>query len=62
MKNRVKQLRLDLRITQAELARRLDISVYHLNKIENHQKKLTYSLASRIAKELNCSIGQIFLH
>ncbi len=48
-------------ITQTELAKRLNITVWHLNKIENHKKPLTTTLALRIAEELSVTFNEIFL-
>lgn len=61
MRNRVKELRESSEITQRDLAQRLKISVFHLNKIENNKRRLPYPLAAKIANELNCSLEDIFL-
>lgn len=61
MNHRVKQLRLNAGISQKEMARRLSISVIHLNRVENGKRELGIMLAYRIAHILNCSIDDIFL-
>jgi len=45
---------------QQELAKRLNISVWHLNKIENHKKPLTLTLAINIAEIFNVTLNDIF--
>jgi len=59
--NRVKELRQQQGISQIKLAQMLKISANHLNKIESGERHLSYSLASRIAEELNCNTNDIFL-
>lgn len=59
--NRVKEFRLQKKISQKELARKLGISPGYLNRIENDGRKLPFALALRIANELGCSMAEIFL-
>lgn len=64
MKNNLKQLREARGFTQREFAKMLEISVFHLNKIENDSKNkrnLTVPLAVKAAKILNVSLDDIFL-
>ena len=48
------------KMEQQELAKRLNISVWHLNKIENHKKPLTLTLAVNIAEIFNVTLNDIF--
>jgi len=48
------------KMEQQELAKRLNISVWHLNKIENHKKPLTLTLAMNIAEIFNVTLNDIF--
>ena len=61
-KNNVTQLRKtsNHNMEQQELAKRLNISVWHLNKIENHKKPLTLTLAVNIAEIFNVTLNDIF--
>lgn len=61
-KNNVTQLRKtsNPKMEQRELAKRLNISVWHLNKIENHKKPLTLNLALNIAEIFNVTLNDIF--
>lgn len=61
MKNNIKNLRQKLGIPQAELAKRLKISRSYMSNIEQNKKTPSMMLAARIAKELNCSLDDIFL-
>ena len=61
-RNNVTQLRKtsSVKMEQQELAKRLNISVWHLNKIENHKKALTLTLAVNIAEIFNVTLNDIF--
>ena len=61
-RNNVTQLRKtsNHKMGQQELAKRLNISVWHLNKIENHKKPLTLTLAINIAEIFNVTLNDIF--
>ena len=59
--NKLKELRQEQGLTQEVLAKKVKISTDHLKKIERGERNLSYSLASRIAKELNCNTTDIFL-
>jgi len=61
-RNNVTQLRKtsNHKMEQQELAKRLNISVWHLNKIENHKKPLTLTLAMNIAEIFNVTLNDIF--
>jgi putative transcriptional regulator len=61
LENNIKAKRDELGITQTELAKRLQISRHHMNKIERGEKNISIKLAARIANHLNCRISDIFL-
>ena len=62
MNNRIKSVRETEGITQVELARRLNITVSWMNKIENGKVIPNVKIAIRIAKELNCRVEDIFFN
>jgi transcriptional regulator with XRE-family HTH domain len=57
---KIKQLRRAKKITQTELAKRLNIDRTHLNKIENGKVKPSLALLERIAHELGVSVKDFF--
>ncbi len=61
MPNRVKQRREELGLTQADLAKKLKMSIAYINKIENERKPINVVLAIRIAKALDTTVEDIFL-
>lgn len=54
---KVRQLRRQARITQVELARRLDISTSYLNLIEHDQRALTAELLIKVAQEFQVDLA-----
>jgi transcriptional regulator with XRE-family HTH domain len=54
---KVKEFRIDRRISQAELARRLDVSEGFIGNIENpkYPEKYNIRLLNEVAKALDCS-------
>ncbi len=54
---KVRQLRRQARITQVELARRLDISTSYLNLIEHDQRALTADLLIKVAQEFKVDLA-----
>jgi putative transcriptional regulator len=58
--NRIQERRLELDLTQAELAKKLKISVGYLSKLENEKVNINVSLAIRIARALRTSVEDIF--
>jgi DNA-binding XRE family transcriptional regulator len=59
--NRIQERRLELELTQAELAKKLKISVSYLSALENERKPINVALAIRIARALRTSVEDIFL-
>jgi DNA-binding XRE family transcriptional regulator len=58
--NRIQERRLKLGMTQAELAKKLNISVSYLSKLENDRTNINVSLAIRIARALRTRVEDIF--
>jgi putative transcriptional regulator len=58
--NRIQERRLELELTQAELAKKLKISVSYLSALENERKPINVALAIRIARALRTSVEDIF--
>ena len=54
---RVRSLRRDRKLTQVELARRLEISASYLNLIEHDQRSLTAPLLLRVAREFGLDLS-----
>jgi len=61
VRNRIRVLRAELKLTQAELAKTVDIARQSLNAIENERHDPSVTLAFAIAKALGVSITEVFL-
>ncbi|WBL27064.1 helix-turn-helix transcriptional regulator [Zunongwangia sp. HGR-M22] len=60
MKNRIKVLRAEQNITQAELANRVEVSRQTINAIEKGKFDPSLPLAFKIARLFNLKIEEIF--
>jgi putative transcriptional regulator len=60
MQNRIRVLRAENNWTQAELAKRLDVSRNTMNAIENNRYDPSLSLAFRIAKLFRLKMEDVF--
>lgn len=60
MENRIKELRVNLGLSQGALARRCDVSRQTVNAIENNKYDPTLSLAFRLARELGATVDGLF--
>lgn len=60
MNNRIRVLRAEKNWTQAELAKRLDVSRNTMNAIENNRYDPSLSLAFRIAKLFRLRMEDVF--
>jgi putative transcriptional regulator len=58
--NRIQQRRLELEMTQAELAKKLKISISYLSRLENERVNINVRLAIRIARALRARVEDIF--
>jgi len=56
---RIRERRKSLKISQVDLAKRLDISPSYLNLIENNKRGIAGKLLSSVAAELNISLKQL---
>lgn len=60
MKNNIRILRAEHRLTQAELAKKLDVSRQTINAIENEKYDPSLSLAFEISSLFDKSVEEIF--
>lgn len=58
--NNIKKIRKEKGMLQKELALRSNISVYHLNKLENGKRELNLKVAAKIARVLDVSLQDLF--
>lgn len=55
----LKQIRSNKRLSQREMARRLNISQSYLGDLENNRKNVSLYVVSKLAKQLNISINKL---
>ncbi|WML33468.1 helix-turn-helix transcriptional regulator [Clostridium sp. OS1-26] len=60
MRNKVKEFRKQLKLTQDELAQKLDVTRQTINAIENNKYNPTLELAIKMAKFLGVPVEQLF--
>ncbi|ULG72218.1 helix-turn-helix transcriptional regulator [Macrococcus brunensis] len=60
MKNKIKDLRKELGISQSELSEKLNVSRQTINAIENNKYDPTLALAFKLAKEFNTTVDELF--
>lgn len=60
MKNEIRVFRAKRRITQDELAAKLDVSRQTLSAIENNKYFPSLELALKIAKVFECTVDELF--
>lgn len=60
MKNRVKEMRTALGLSQSELGARVNVSRQAINAIENNKFDPSIWLAYDLAKLFNCTIEELF--
>ncbi|MGX7153539.1 helix-turn-helix transcriptional regulator [Enterococcus sulfureus] len=60
MKNRIKNIRTSMKLSQEELAKKCNVSRQTINAIENNKYDPTLSLAFNLAKVLNVSVDELF--
>ena len=61
MKNILRQLRKERRLTQDELAKALGVSRQTINAIENEKYNPTLELAMKLARYIKIPVEQLFL-
>jgi putative transcriptional regulator len=62
MKNKIKELRAERRMTQDQLAARLDVSGQTIISLERERYNPSINLAFKIARVFQCSIEDIFIY
>jgi putative transcriptional regulator len=62
LKNRIRELRKALKISQDELAKLCNVSRQTINAIENDKYDPSLSLAFKLAKHLNTTVDQLFMY
>lgn len=61
MKNRIKELREELNLTQIDLGKRLDVSRQTVISLESGKYNPSLPLAHKIAKVFNKTIEEVFI-
>lgn len=59
--NNIANIRKKHGMSQTELARRLDIHISHMNKMERHKKPVTTTTALKISEIFSVTLNDIFL-
>ncbi|MEG9295144.1 helix-turn-helix transcriptional regulator [Mangrovibacillus sp. Mu-81] len=62
MKNNIKELRAERRLTQDQLAAQLDVSRQTIISLERERYNPSINLAFKIARVFQCSIEDIFIY
>lgn len=62
MKNKIKELRADRRMTQDQLAARLNVSRQTIISLERERYNPSINLAFKVAHVFQCSIEDIFIY
>lgn len=60
MKNKIRELRKELGISQAELSEKLNVSRQTINAIENDKYDPTLSLAFKLAEVFKITVDELF--
>ncbi|RXK17772.1 helix-turn-helix transcriptional regulator [Macrococcus sp. DPC7161] len=60
MKNKIKELRKQIGMSQAELSKKMEVSRQTINAIENDKYDPTLSLAFKLAKCFNVTVDELF--
>jgi putative transcriptional regulator len=61
VKNRIRELRKELKISQDELAKLCEVSRQTINAIENEKYDPSLALAFKLAKHLRTTVDQLFI-
>ncbi|QGG47574.1 helix-turn-helix transcriptional regulator [Heliorestis convoluta] len=62
MKNRIKELRKSLNLSQEEVAKRCKVTRQTINAIENNKYDPTLQLAFKLASILNTTVDELFVN
>ena len=60
MKNKIREIRKEMGLSQEELARRCGVSRQTVNAIENGKYDPTLALAFRLGRELDTRVDELF--
>lgn len=60
MKNRIREKRKELKLSQEELAKKCGVSRQTINAIENDKYDPTLTLAFSLARELHVTVDELF--
>lgn len=60
MENRIKEKRQELKISQADLAKKTGVTRQTINAIENNKYDPTLSLAFKLSAELDITVDELF--
>jgi len=60
MRNIIKDIRIEMKLSQDELAQKCNVSRQTINAIENNKYDPTLSLAFNLAKELKVTVDELF--
>ena len=60
MKNKIREIRKEMGLSQEELARRCGVSRQTVNAIENDKYDPTLALAFRLGQELDTRVDELF--
>jgi len=60
MRNIIKDIRIEMKLSQDELAKKCNVSRQTINAIENNKYDPTLSLAFNLAKELKVTVDELF--
>ncbi|HLR80427.1 MAG TPA: helix-turn-helix transcriptional regulator [Bacillota bacterium] len=61
MKNHIKELRREIKLSQEELAKLCEVSRQTINAIENNKYDPSLQLAFNIASVLNTTVDELFI-
>lgn len=62
MKNKIRELRKKLKMTQEQLAQECGVVRQTINSIENDKYDPTLQLAFKLAKTLNVKVDELFIY
>ncbi|MDO3680257.1 helix-turn-helix transcriptional regulator [Paenibacillus ehimensis] len=62
MKNRIREMRKAIGLSQEDLASGCDVSRQTINAIENNKYDPSLLLAFRLAEQLRCRVDELFIY
>ena len=61
MKNKIKEIRKAMKMSQDELANKCNVTRQTVNAIENEKYDPTLLLAFKLSKNLDCKVDELFI-